>query len=68
MFCIVFALDVSGGMAIVHGMTRNYNLKVVVLSDNKVGDDVITLLAGRLRGNLTQMCESLLTSKFWRMY
>lgn len=54
--------NVVGGMAIVNGMTRNFRLQVVVLADNKVGDDVITLLAGRLRGTLSELCGSLLTS------
>lgn len=56
--------DKLGGMAIVNGMTRNYTLKQVVLADNKVGDDVIILLMGRLNGKLTDMCQSLLTSTF----
>lgn len=46
-----------------NGLTRNEHLRVVVLSDNKVGDEVITYLAGRVRGSLSELCQSLLTSK-----
>ena len=48
-------------MAIVNGMKKNYQLQVVILSDNKVGDEVITYLAARVRGSLKYLCESLLT-------
>lgn len=58
-----FDIDMKGGMAIVNGMKKNYQLRVVILSDNKVGDDVITYLAGRVRGSLSELCQSLLTSK-----
>ena len=45
-----------------HGMRKNHQLKIVVLADNKVGDETITLLAGRVRGNISHLCKSLLTS------
>ena len=63
MSCCSLCLSVVGGMAIVNGMTHNFRLRVVVLSDNKVGDEVITYLAGRVRGSLPELCQSLLTSK-----
>jgi hypothetical protein len=54
----------AGGLAIVNGMKHNFQLTVVVLADNKVGDDVISFLSGRLRGTIHQLCESLLTSMY----
>jgi hypothetical protein len=50
-------------MGIVNGMQYNFRLRVVILADNKVGDEVITYLVGRQRGSLPELCQSLLTSK-----
>ena len=39
-----------GGEALLEAMHYNFNIKVLCVTDNKVGPDIATQLAGRLRG------------------
>ena len=49
-------------------MITNRTLKTVILADNKVSDDVIALLSGRLRGSIMDLCDSLLTKELETPY
>ncbi|CAE7530799.1 PIP5K3, partial [Symbiodinium microadriaticum] len=47
-----------GGMLVVDSLIVNKHIETLSLADNKCGDQVISLLAGRLRGNLSHLMDS----------
>ena len=52
------SLGVLGGIALVNALEWNHTLKELVLTDNQVGPEVMTTLAGRLSGSVVQVCHS----------
>ena len=45
-------------MALVNALEWNHTLKVLILTDNQVGLDVMTTLGGRLAGRVSDVCRS----------
>ena len=51
-------IGANGGASIAEAMELNHTLKVLNLSDNSVGNGVITLISGRISGNVLDVSNS----------
>ena len=51
-------IGANGGASIAEAMEFNHTLKVLNLSDNSVGNAVVTLIAGRISGNILDVSSS----------
>lgn len=47
-----------GGMALVNVLQWNHTIKELILADNMVGNEVMTLLGGRLAGGVRDVAHS----------
>jgi hypothetical protein len=47
-----------GGVSIADAMEFNHTLKVLNLTDNSVGNNVITIISGRIAGGITDVCNA----------
>ena len=47
-----------GGMALASALEWNRSIRVLKVSDNMIGPEVIANISGRLNGNVKDICES----------